>query len=443
MKLDLSVGQRLTIGFALMLVLFAAVFAAVSRSHHASARAEAAYTNEIVPQREKAFALERAVYGLGIDTRAYLISPDDLNSDTQRNAAENVREKNRALALTRKDAQGEALYRELVLQLNAYLAAAEKAVQERRHGTLGLRPERALGDARDKAVAAIRRFSEYQELRARAALDGMAEARDRVSDEIGAALLLALVLFLCISFITAQSIRRPARELLEAARGFERGQWTRTLAPAADDDAAAAPRREVRDEMAQLGRAFSAAAVALEERNERLNAQVRVAAAASCSLDQAELADAALMIIAEYVRADAAVVYVLAAEALEPIATYAADEVAPVRVGEGIVGEAFRRARAIQCHGIAAEAAMEVKLGFAKVPPRSVAAVPLARDGETIGVLLVGSVRDLAEGDHAFLRGAAAQLAIGLHNALAHAALERAHVRREPHDDASQHQRLR
>jgi GAF domain-containing protein len=69
---------------------------------------------------------------------------------------------------------------------------------------------------------------------------------------------------------------------------------------------------------------------------------------------------------------------------------------------------------------IPADTAFHIGLGFERVPPKTVAAVPIIFGSDVLGVLVVASLQVLGESDLSFLRAAASQLGLGLRNALTH-----------------------
>jgi signal transduction histidine kinase len=427
LKLDLTVGQRLAIGFAFMLLLLVALLIRVGQAHEASATAQTIYSRHIAPLGERAATLERNLYEVAISARNYLISPDDDTLTAYRSVAEATRDSMRTLEDAPKSGASEALYRDLAPLVRAYLVGVDRAVEERGEQRLGNHAESALNRARERAISAIHDFSHYQAASTRAALAGMAFARDRVTRDIRLGSAFALLWFLGIAFATARAVSKPTRELVEVAQGFETGFWKPALAWAAVSRAESTA-AEPRDEMAKLRRALGAAAAALEKREQRLYADAQVASATAASLDVDDIADRVLLAIIEQIRAEAAVLYLRDSgdEILRPIATYALEgEVTPVGIGEGIPGEAMRRARPVVVRDIPSDTALRINAGFDRTVPKVIAAVPVLFGQEAIGVIMVASLRDLGEEDVLFLRVASSQFAIGLRNAKSHEQVQR------------------
>jgi len=426
-KPDLTIGERLAVGFALMLLILVVLLISVGQAHRASAQAQAAFTRHIAPLTEQAISLERDVYEVAIALRNYMIAPDEANLMHYRSTTEDAQNALRTLHDTPKAGVTEALYRDVGVLVRSYLRQVDRAVERGREHRQDERSDALLDGARQRAVTAIRDFSDHQATNTRAALAGMTYARERVTRDLLIGSVIALLWFLVTAFGTARSVSKPTRELLKLARGFESGVWKPALAwePGA---AGAAGLAEPRYEMAKLRRAIGAAAAALEKREQRLYADAQVASATATSLDRDEIADRVLLAIVEQVRAEAAAVYVRSAqgETLEPIATYALqDELTPVRVGSGIPGEAVRTCRPVVVRDIAPDAKFRIKLGMDELSPRSIVAVPILFRREAIGVVLVASLRDFEDEDVTFLRVACGQLATGLRNAITHAEAQR------------------
>ncbi len=160
----------------------------------------------------------------------------------------------------------------------------------------------------------------------------------------------------------------------------------------------------------------------------RLGADRDVAAATASSLDKATLATRTLRAVRDHIGADIGAVYGMDAgsDALEVIAQHALrDDLAPVRVGEGLVGQAARDRRTLVVSDIPVESPFTVRLGVDAVPPRCLAAVPLCVRDTVHGVLIVGALRTLDAEALDFLDGVGALLGIGLQHVVAHEQIAR------------------
>jgi signal transduction histidine kinase/ActR/RegA family two-component response regulator len=420
---DPSIGERLALGFGLLLLSLAVLVGLVFKWHGGSAEAQRTFTRRIAPLAAGADGLERTLLYVGIGLRAHLLNPD---ADSLRRYDERVdaaRSALRALGNLPKEVDGEASYTALASLTERYLRSANVIVERRADGPIDAATEGKLGRERESALAAVRGFADLQERKVREALSVMEVARENVTGGMMVASVLAALFFFAFAYFITQSVRRPVRGLLSAARELENGNWQPVLAWAP-----AAGSRPARTEMLQLARAFGAAAVALERREQRLRADGRVAAAAAASMEKTQVAEAALRAIVETVHADVGAMYwrETGSDVLQPIALHALGGGAePVRLGEGLPGQAALEGRPVVSRDIPRDSGFMVKLGYDQAPPRCVAAIPVLFRDEVLGIVLVASLRELDEEALAFLRATGLQLGIGFQNLRSHENVER------------------
>jgi len=421
---DWTIGRRLGVGFAVIALTFLVLLAAIWRWNEQSARAQNDYTQHVAPLDTATRNLDRRVLAVGIGVRTYLLNagPEALLAfRTSVDAAAQGLDRLRALP---KDAEGEAIFRELEPQLRTYLAEATRLVAEA--GAVGTSleaRERALTAARGQVAATIARLADRQDERTTAAIAAMEAARERATQGMIVAVALALVLFLAIAVATARAIRLPARDLVRAAQALEAGD-PRPALELRDRTQAKLGGAEPQGEMPRLALSFASAAAAIERREARLRADSDVATASGTSLVEAEVAAASLPLVCAHVGAEVGVLYALADDGatLLPIATQALEApAAPVPVGAGVPGQAARQRTAVVVRDIPPDTPFAVQIGFDRAAPRTVAALPLLAHGTLIGVLVVASLRDLDAAALDFLGAATRQLASGLENVRAYA----------------------
>jgi signal transduction histidine kinase/ActR/RegA family two-component response regulator len=411
-RFDLSIGQRLAIGFGVLLVILGGYAAAVARWHGISAEAERRFIEDIAPRQEQAIDLERAVLNIAIAVRAHAATPAGELLASYRRAADDARA--RLIMLT-----ASGFDEGIRGTVERYVDHAEEVIGRVESGAFDLEAELALRSSRQAALRKIRALSTAETHKRQTALAEMRRARESVADGILLASFAAILGFLALAVVTSRAVRGPALRLLHTADALERGDWKPALALAPSREDRAKTASPVRDEMAHIARAFGTAAEALERREQRLRAEGSVAAATASSLDGGVLSERTLGVAIDYAEAEVGVVYVFdeASERLVPLAHHAIDVgLEPQRVGEGIVGEAAKSARPVISRGIPGDTAFRVNLGFAEAVPKTVVALPIVFAGRVHGVLLVASLRDLSDDTVSFLERAAAQLGIGLEN---------------------------
>jgi signal transduction histidine kinase len=275
----MSIGQRLAIGFGLLLLVLAVFAGAVFLWHSQSANAQRAYLERTEPLGDRAEELERAMLYVAIGLRSYLLIPEPHRRESYRRYTAEARQALRNLASAAKESDEAALSEEIFSKSRPYLSEADRLAARRASGSLVPEEEADIAELRELALASVRRFINLQHRKADASLAAMAAARGKVSRGLAALSVIGAMLFLAVAYFTTQSIRRPTRELVAVAGALERGDWkpALNLIPPLDETATVGTDRS---EMRKLSRAIGAAAAALEhrerelrEKNERIQAQ--------------------------------------------------------------------------------------------------------------------------------------------------------------------------
>ena len=142
-ELDLTVGQRLAIGFGSLLLVILAFAIGVFTWHAQSASAQRAYTERIAPLTKRADALERSLLYVGVAMRSYLLVPEPHRLSNYHAYAEQTR---RALALLIGSAalpDSVTDIREISETTQAYLEATGRLIEIHRNGPLSAEDEAA------------------------------------------------------------------------------------------------------------------------------------------------------------------------------------------------------------------------------------------------------------------------------------------------------------
>lgn len=426
--LDISIGQRLALSFGLLLLMLAVFVGVVSNWNARSANAQDALAQRIIPLEEQAALLERALLQVGVGVRAHILTPSDDVQQAYRRAETRARLALQHLGELPKNADLEARYSDVASRVDAYLDHAGRIVERSSTQPIGAFEERRLTDMRGAAADEVNTFGALLDGQLHAGLSAMASARDNATQGLWMASVFIALFFGLVGHFTARSIRRPTQRLLHVATALEAGDWRPALVWAPPRNGAKRAPVTGRNEIVRLGRAFSAAAAALEGREQRMQADARVAAATAASLEKEKVAEAALAGIVDHIGAEVGAVYWCErnTQMLHPIARHALNgQAVAVPIGEGVPGQAAKERRAVVARDIPRDSPFSVKLGYDQAPPKAVAAVPVSFGDELHGVILVASLRDIGRESAAFLNDAARQLGMGLQNARAHAETER------------------
>lgn len=421
--LDLSIGQRLGAGFGLLVLMLITLILTIRGWHQRSADAQTEFSERIAPLVQQTATVERAVFRVVLSMRAWLLHPAAEELESYHEAVSHAERAVQELGELPMPGESRTAYERTDSLIRAYLRVTKGVVADNRTDRADTNREAAIRVTREAALSSIAAYAAIQDGRANVELAEMAAARGKVSRGIISASILATLVIVILGIFTTQSIRGPTRELLQVAQALETGNWEPALELARELHGSGSRNRSARSEMRRLARAFGAAAVALQRRQQQLGADRMVANATASSLDKQVLCKLALRAIVEHVRAEVGVVYWhdVAAGQLQPVAQQALDgELPMMRVGEGIPGQAADEHRTVTVRDIPKDSPFAIKFGYDRAPPRTVAAVPILCRDTLHGVLLVASLHDLDDDALSFLGSAAIQLGIGLENVGSH-----------------------
>lgn len=421
----MSIARRLAVGFGLLFLVVALMLTVFFSWHAGSAREQQAYSDRIAPLRDRIIAFERATLRTGIALRSVLLDPTVDRTEAFDESVSNVRSRLDALARSEMQPDGRSLYLQIEERAAEYLAQARVLAERRKTGPISSDAEAAIAVVRERLFESTGAFNELQERKANDALAQIARLRERISRGLALMAVAVALMLTALSVVTARAVSRPAQALVASADALRKGNWkpALALAPVSADPNDSPPR----DEMKRLADAIGSAAIALEGREQRLRADGLLARAVASTLQRGELAERALQAISTYLGAIVGVVYwARDSQTLVPVAQYAAGpDIHPVAIGEGIPGQAARERRAIFIDHLPAREEFRVKLGYDSAPPSVVAALPLVMRDSLLGVLVVGSLRELTEDAREFLDASATQLSIGFENVASYEAVEK------------------
>jgi len=427
---DLSIAQRLSIGFGLFLLLLATMLAVVFTLQGRSSAAQDNFVQRIEPTRESAQNLERSLLLLGLSARGYLLTGTPATLARYQAGLRLLRRDDEAMQSAIKDQDDEAHVSTITPLLGAYVQTVDLAVEEARRGVRHDDAESRLSTARDATVEAVRRFIELQMTKQAAALSTIQDTRTNVEQGLLFFSVTLALGFLGLAWVTAQAVQRPTLRLLRIAEAMHDGDLKPALewSPAGSRGRALSS-RQPRSEMTRLALSFGNAASSLERRHRRLQADARVTAAIGHSLKKADVADASLRAIADHVGAEVGIIYSHDPEAhvLCPVASRAPDTapVAVLRHDEGLPGAAASQRRVVLVRDIPADTPVAVNLGFGTLPPRTIVAAPILFQHNLLGVMVLASLHEFDADALEFIDAVTAQLGIGLQNVRAHEEAER------------------
>jgi len=259
-----SIGQRLALGLGFLFALQLAVLAGVLVWLDENEKAYDELSGRLLPRTMLAKELEQTVLYVALTARDQLLQPTRLHARAFAQATERAGTALRFVGAVPAGTDGDP-YAAARFQVLRYVRETERIV--------AAGAERAIDDLarlRESTLGSIRAFVVQEQAATQAALGAMAANRERISRLLAWLAAASALVFALAGWLTARSIRRPARRLLEFASALEAGNWRSALSLAPASPQAAA---RTRDEMQRLGHALGAAAVALEAREQQLQQQ--------------------------------------------------------------------------------------------------------------------------------------------------------------------------
>lgn len=425
-RLDLSVGQKLTIGSLVVAILIAALGAVLVTSVSRVSDLRRQKFEVIAPRVEIAQALERALYRQAVALRNYGISRSAADLEIFRRSVQEVAASLDRVRTLPKSNDSTALVSAITPVIDEHRRSFDRLLSllATNADITALRQQEVVISAhRDRALAITGEFARLQTEQ----IDAADRAIDGALDDLRRTVTLVTVLILAASVVTAflvsHSVSRPANGLVAAADALRAGDFAPALSLRAgpDDRPAGERERPFHDELREASHVFGRMAETLQLREGRLAAHARLSAVLSTSLDTREVASCALREIAAHLGAEVGAVYLSDGELLHPVASIAtAAEPATLRLGEGLPGQAAADRRTLSIRDIPPDTPFNLRLGIDTVPPRTVLAAPMVVKDSVIGVIVLGALHDLDQEAVRFVEQSAGQVGVTLDNAAAH-----------------------
>jgi signal transduction histidine kinase/CHASE3 domain sensor protein len=416
-RLDLSIEQRLAAGFGFVVVLLVGYVVLTGLLEARVDAMHAELRERVIPSVVAAGDLERTVMRRGIAARTFALTqePDIVEQIEQ---ARHL--KYAALDRLERFTTDPAAVQELRLlaaenddRLRTFVDLVRRGVAQEELRAA----ERELTLSRERVLVLARQYFEEQFAREAAFRQSIIEHQEAVERWRWLVALVLVVTSVLAASFTARAVSQPARRLHEAARAIRAGDYGPALALAAPSGAL--PQR---DELRELAAAFADMALTLQARERRMAADAHFSAALAASAEAEQMVTGALREMAEFGGFEAAAMYLADAAGmqLQRFAAFAPDD-SPRQLpaDQGLAGEAFATGRRIVVRDIPPDTPLRLRLGFGDVVPRSLVAVPVAGRERSLGVVLLGSLREPEEGALEFLDYAVHLLGISLHVALA------------------------
>jgi two-component system, sensor histidine kinase len=421
---DMSIGQRLFTGSGVIAILILILSAVMVLSVSRVKELQREQSEVFAPRAAAAAALEISIYQQAVAFRNYVITRAPSELAEFRRTEQQVEVQMRSITSFPNGEEDAALFSEMLPLVNEHRAKFDSflALVSAGAESAALRDsEREVAAIRNQLLDRVRRYETLKASQNQAASRGISAAIGTLRNTVMVVTLLMIVALVVKSVSVGRAVRDPAAKLMAAAESLRAGQF----GPALELEREQSPDGAFRDELREAGHLFGRMAVALKRREERLAAHARLSGVLSSSLHPSDVASAGLREVSGYSAAEVGVIYLNEGNSLRPVATAAMDDGAAVlALGEGIPGQAARERRTIVVRDLPPDTSLRLRLGIDQLPPKSVVASPLLIEERLVGVLVLGSIREIQDEAILFVEQSAAQLAISLDNALAHARIE-------------------
>jgi two-component system, sensor histidine kinase len=420
---DLSIGQRMMAGSAIVALLIVGLGVAMAVSISRINALQREQIAVVAPRAAAAEELKTSLYRQAVAFRNYVITSTPEHLDAFRRSEQEVDWRIERVAVLAAEGNGLSLFEEIGPIVDSHRRAFDEFLTQSRAGADPQTLRNAEANAAEYRGALLEKMQSYAALQAQARDDAAKSIAEAISELRLAVVVVTLLIFTALfvnSFLVGRSVREPAAGLMAAAEAIRGGRYDAAIALQADEGQ---QRGSFRDELRETAHLFGRMAATLESRESRLESYSRLSAVLGTSLDPREVASHALHEVSAHVGAEIAAVYLTdtSGATLLPLASIALDgEPEVLSVGEGIPGQAAADRATRVVRDIPPDTPFRVRLGFDQVPPRCVVATPMTLKDRVVGVLVFGAVRDLDEDAVGFIEQAAGQLAITLDNSLAH-----------------------
>lgn len=424
--MDFSIGQRLALAFGAILLLLVMAGATSFHQIRQLEQLERHRTDVVAHGRDAAIELRRAYLLKGLSLRSYGLTRGE--DEIQRVRAAKAEARSAWAVLDSITPPGEAaLLAEARTIATEYDRQADdflESVESRKAMPAAVESnDSSLTELRNRLFAALDALEDTHQEKQVAIRTEAARARSRLVHAGVVLLVLVLGVGMGSAFLVTRGVRRQTGRMLHASRALESGDFGPACALASDGENAIPAGTPPRDELRELAGSFGRTAIALRGKEQRISAHAAVAETLASSIEVEGLTQGTLEVLASKGSCEVGAIYLLDKEPslLRRVAGYADQRAAAaIPLGEGVPGQSAASRTTVVVRDIPQDGPFRIRLGFQDVVPRAMAAVPIPFQDELLGVLVVGSLREIPADQVRFLEGTARQLGVSLQNALAH-----------------------
>ncbi|MHB8875279.1 MAG: hypothetical protein ACYC8T_16455, partial [Myxococcaceae bacterium] len=308
--LDLSVGQRLALGFGTsgvllvgMLYLTLGWLAEISALRQRQAEV-------IAPRADASEQLEVAVLYRRIAARSYALAPGEERLAEHRKASAQLHEALARLAALTREPDGQRIFAEVPDLVERFAAAPDDFVELAKGSSEAaplLEAEDRMRAAQVALLVPVHKLAALQRQKTIDNRSAIAAEQEKLKEALMLLAVMVVGLLALTALSTARGVRTPTLALLGASRSLAQGDF----GPAVALGDAARGKAGYRDELRELSHGFGLMATSLRAREARLRASERFASAIGSGLEVCRLCEDGLREVVVHLDAVLGAVYLL------------------------------------------------------------------------------------------------------------------------------------
>jgi sigma-B regulation protein RsbU (phosphoserine phosphatase) len=424
MSADISLKQRLIIGFGSVLILMALMVAMVARGYWETKKSTDFIDQRLLPSSQSTFVISTAISDECNNLGTYLKygSPDAYQEYLNGLKSEEVELRRLNELSTPQQLRRYAQTESLIDTLHRDEFQALHLSQEHgRRSALNIYNSRILPTSKTTCKQ-MEAFGLNYKAQIHKSLNRVHLLIADLSRLFPICILLAFILAHILIATTIRAISRPTRSILAAADAVSHGDYSKSRELETGFALESGEEPPVpRNELHRIALAVCRMARRMEKRDRTLSAGASLARVCASTIDLRRLLDRFIGELADYTSSQVVALYLYEEGVLVPAGTYGLDEdSARTACAEacGLSMQAVREARAIILPSIPDDTLFAIRPGLGKAVPKSMACIPILMHGDVIGITVLASLHEYDENAVSLMNTSADQAGVAISNAL-------------------------
>lgn len=425
---DLSIKERLIIGFSGILLLMALVVILIGDQSAEAKKTVEVITDRLAPQVKALSTLGLAIDRQRTDLRGYVLYRQQKIYAEYKEALANEKSARLELASKMKNPVDKRTFEMIESQINQLHLHEANVIKLSNAGKTDLAFSYHLKYVHPLALSIENTADSLGAMRLSQMQNAGYEFHRRSANLVNMThVCFALGLVFTIIFIvaTVRSVTHPTRSIAKAAETVAEGDYE--IAAAFEHKYAykkkLAEGTEPRSELQQIALALAKMAGNLKRREHILQVHGKISAVCASTIEIQSLLDNTLMELAHNTDSQVAAVYVTDDNGPAPRGTYGISlETAEAVLNEtdGFVKQVLKSGKRLVLSNIPDDARFIVQPGFGKIIPKTIACMPMMVENQVVGVTVLASLHIYDTETLALMEASVAQIGVALSNAIRH-----------------------